>query len=259
MLGLPDSVTACLFDLDGVLTPTAKVHNAAWTQIFDDFLRARDGAAFVPFDPGADYNSYVDGKPRADGVRDFLASRGISLPEGAADDPVDQPSGEVSVQGLGNRKNAIVLQKIRDGGVEAYPGSRRYLEAARDAGLRRAVVSASANCRDVVESAGIAALLEVRVDGVTTAERHLRGKPAPDTFLEGARELGVPAAAAVVFEDALAGVAAGRSGAFGWVVGVDRLGGTHAQDLLDAGADTVVTDLDQLLDGEPAGRGIRGC
>ena len=259
MLGLPDSVTACLFDLDGVLTPTAKVHNAAWKQVFDEFLRARDGDGFVPFDPGTDYNSFVDGKPRADGVRDFLASRGITLPEGAADDPGDQPPDQVTVAGLGNRKNAIVLRKIHDGGVEAYPGSRRYLAAARDAGLRRAVVSASANCRDVVESARIADLLEVRVDGVTTAERHLRGKPAPDTFLEGARELGVPAAAAVVFEDALAGVAAGRAGGFGWVVGVDRLGGDHAQDLLDAGADTVVTDLDQLLDGGPAGRGVRGC
>jgi len=259
VLGLPDSVTACLFDLDGVLTPTATVHNAAWKQVFDEFLRARDVDGFVPFDPGADYTTYVDGKPRADGVRDFLASRGIHLPEGEPDDPTDQPVDQVTVSGIGNRKNAIVLRKIHDGGVQAYPGSRRYLQVARDAGLRRAVVSASANCRDVVESAGIADLLEVRVDGVTTAQRHLRGKPAPDTFLEGGRELGVEPSAAAVFEDALAGVAAGRAGGFGWVVGVDRLGGKHGQDLLDSGADTVVTDLDQLLDGAPATRGVRSC
>lgn len=259
MLGLPDSVTACLFDLDGVLTPTAKVHNAAWKQVFDDFLRARDGDGFVPFDPGRDYTSFVDGKPRADGVRDFLASRDIHLPEGSPGDPTDQPVDQVTVAGIGNRKNAIVLQKIHDGGVAAYPGSRRYLAAARDAGLRRAVVSASANCRDVLESASIADLLEVRVDGNTTAEQHLRGKPAPDTFLAGAAQLGVDRSAGAVFEDALAGVAAGRAGHFGWVVGVDRLGGRHGQDLLDAGADTVVTDLEQLLDGAPASRGVRGC
>lgn len=259
MLGLPDSVTACLFDLDGVLTPTAKVHDAAWTKTFDGFLRARDGDRFTPFDPGKDYTSFVDGKPRADGVRDFLASRGVHLPEGDDADPTDQPVDRTTVRGLGNRKNEMLLEVIREDGVEAYPGSRRYLEAARDAGLRRAVVSASANCRDVVESAGLTDLLEIRVDGVTAKERHLAGKPAPDGFLEAARELGVDRASAAVFEDALAGVAAGRAGAFGWVVGVDRLGGDHGQDLLDAGADTVVTDLDQLLDGAPAVGGVRPC
>ncbi len=259
MLGLPDSVTACLFDLDGVLTPTAKVHDAAWAKTFDGFLRARDGDGFTPFDPAKDYNSHVDGKPRADGVRDFLASRGIHLPEGADGDPTDQPVGSTTVRGLGNRKNEILLRVIDQDGVAAYPGSRRYLDAARDAGLRRAVVSASANCRDVVASAGLAGLLEVRVDGVTATERHLAGKPAPDGFLEAARELGVDPASAAVFEDALAGVAAGRAGAFGWVVGVDRIGGDHGRDLLDAGADTVVTDLDQLLDGAPASRGVRPC
>lgn len=257
MLGLPESVTACLFDLDGVLTPTAKVHDAAWEQTFDDFLRARDGDGFTPFDPDADYTTHVDGKPRADGVRDFLASRGIHLPEGSPDDPPDQPADAVTVNGLGNRKNVVLLQKIREDGVEAYDGSRRYLQAAERAGLRRAVVSSSANCADVTRSAGIADLLEVRVDGVTIAQRHLAGKPAPDTFLEGARELGVGPDAAAVFEDALAGVAAGRAGGFGWVVGVDRLGGHHAQDLLDSGADTVVRDLAELLDGGPATRGIR--
>lgn len=259
VLGLPDSVTACLFDLDGVLTPTAKVHDAAWTKTFDGFLRARDGDGFTPFDPVKDYNSHVDGKPRADGVRDFLASRGIHLPEGGDGDPTDQPVGSTTVRGLGNRKNEILLRVIHQDGVAAYPGSRRYLDAARGAGLRRAVVSASANCRDVVASAGLADLLEVRVDGITATERRLAGKPAPDGFLEAARELGVDPASAAVFEDALAGVAAGRAGAFGWVVGVDRIGGDHGRDLLDAGADTVVTDLDQLLDGAPASPGVRPC
>lgn len=257
VLGLPDSVTACLFDLDGVLTPTATVHNAAWKQTFDDFLRSRDGDGFTPFDPDADYRTHVDGKPRADGVRDFLASRDIHLPEGDPGDPPDQPAGEVTVAGLGNRKNAVFAEKLDSDGVQAYPGSRRYLEAARDAGLRRAVVSSSANCRKVVEAAGLTDLLEVRVDGITSRERHLTGKPAPDIFLAAARELGVAADAAAVFEDAQAGVAAGRAGAFGWVVGVDRVGGDNGQSLLDSGADTVVGDLDRLLDGKPASRGMR--
>lgn len=259
MLGLPDAVTACLFDLDGVLTPTAKVHDAAWKQVFDDFLRERDGDSFTPFDPGADYLDHVDGKPRADGVRDFLSSRGIRLPEGSPDDPPDQAPSDTTVNGLGNRKNQALLQVLRRDGVSAYDGSRTYLAAAEHAGLARAVVSASANCRDVVESAGIAGLLQVRVDGVTAHERDLRGKPAPDTFLEAARELAVDPSAGAVFEDALAGVAAGRAGGFGWVVGVDRLGGSHGQDLLDAGADTVVADLADLLDGAPARRGLRSA
>ena len=178
VLGLPPGVTACLFDLDGVLTQTALVHNAAWKQTFDDFLKAwseQHGQPFVPFDSGADYHDYVDGRPRADGVRTFLASRGITLPEGS---PADGPDAE-TVNGVGNRKNELVLQKIREGAVQVYPGSVEYLKAAQAAGLRRAVVSASANCRDVLEAAGIAELIEARVDGVTARAEHLPGKPAP--------------------------------------------------------------------------------
>ncbi|GAB3221177.1 beta-phosphoglucomutase family hydrolase [Kineococcus gypseus] len=246
MLGLPEGVTALLFDLDGVLTNTAAVHNAAWTSMFDRFLRERaerTGEAFVPFDPDADYRTYVDGKPRAAGVRDFLASRGVVLPEGSADDPPGAPT----VQGLGNGKNADLLQRLATDGVEVYEGSRRYLQAARDAGLRRAVVSSSANTRQVLEVTGLAELVEERVDGLTLTQLGLAGKPAPDTFLEGARLLGVPPERAAVFEDALSGVAAGRAGRFGFVVGVDRVG--HADALREHGADVVVGDLAELLEG----------
>jgi len=248
VLGLPEGVTACLFDLDGVLTKTAAVHDAAWTAAFDDYLRSRAaalGEPFVPFDPRHDYDAYVDGKPRADGVRDFLASRGITLPEGAPDDPPDQPFDRVTVSGLGNRKNVQLLERIRTDGVEVYDGSRRYLEEAAAAGLRRAVVSSSANTRDVLAVTGLDALVEGRVDGVTAREERLAGKPAPDTFLAGARLLGVAPAQAAVFEDALAGVAAGRAGHFGLVVGVDRVG--QADALRASGADIVVRDLDELL------------
>ncbi|WP_184954024.1 HAD family hydrolase [Paractinoplanes abujensis] len=244
MLGLPPQVTACLFDLDGVLTQTALVHNAAWKQTFDTFLEAwsaQHGQAFVPFDPGADYHDYVDGRPRADGVRTFLASRNITLPEGTPDDGPDQQT----VNGIGNRKNILVLQKIKEGAVQVYEGSVDYLKAAKEAGLRRAVVSASANCKDVLEAAGIADLIEVRVDGVTARERKLPGKPAPDTFLYAAEQLGLPPESCAVYEDAQAGVAAGRAGQFGIVIGVDRVGQTQA--LLDNGADIVVTDLAELL------------
>ncbi|WP_055590519.1 HAD family hydrolase [Peterkaempfera griseoplana] len=241
-LGLPDTVRACLFDLDGVLTRTAVVHAAAWKEMFDDFLRRRDGAGFRPFDPVADYDEYVDGRPRADGVRTFLASRGIELPEGSEDDPPERDT----VHGLGTRKNILVLEKIRQEGVEAYPGSVRFVEAVRAAGLRTAVVSSSANCRDVLASAGIEDLFEVRIDGVVAEERKLPGKPHPDTFLEAGRELGVEPAAAAVFEDALAGMDAGRAGAFGYVVGVDRVG--QAEELRRHGADTVVKDLAELLE-----------
>jgi beta-phosphoglucomutase family hydrolase len=245
VLGLPDGVRACLFDLDGVLTKTAVVHGAAWKQMFDEYLRERaerEGTEFVPFDPGADYQQYVDGKPRYDGVRSFLSSRGIELPEGETDDP---PSSE-TVRGLGNRKNELVLQLIRERGVEAYEGSVRYLEAARDAGLRRAVVSASANCRDVLVAAGIQHFFEARIDGVVAEREGLNGKPAPDTFLAGARELGVDKEEAAVFEDALAGVEAGRAGGFAYVVGVDRVG--QADALSEHGATVVVKDLAELLD-----------
>ena len=245
MLGLPDQVTACLFDLDGVLTRTAVVHDAAWAQVFDDFLRSRaseTGTAFVPFDRDEDYNLYVDGRPRADGVRTFLASRGITLPEGSPDDP---PSA-LTVHGLGNRKNVVLLDVIHREGVQAYDGSVRYLHAARDAGLRRAVVSASANCADVLRAAGIADLLEVRVDGVVAAAQGLRGKPEPDTFLAAARLLGVEPERSAVFEDAVAGVQAGRAGGFGAVIGVDRV--DHADELRAGGASIVVKDLSELLE-----------
>ncbi|MFU8870922.1 HAD family hydrolase [Micromonospora sp. SL4-19] len=244
MLGLPARVTACLFDLDGVLTQTAKVHNAAWTETFNAFLKERataTGEPFRPFDPGADYNRYVDGKQRADGVRSFLASRGITLPEGAPDDPPEADT----VNGVGNRKNVILLKRIHADGVEVYEGSVRYLEAAVHAGLRRAVVSASANAQAVVEAAGLEPLLEARVDGLVARERKLRGKPHPDTFLAGAQLLGVAPEQAAVFEDALSGVAAGKAGGFGYVVGVDRVG--QADDLRENGADVVVTDLAELL------------
>jgi beta-phosphoglucomutase family hydrolase len=249
MLGLPDGIEACLFDLDGVLTKTAKVHAAAWKQMFDDYLRKRaerTGEDFVEFDAGADYDEYVDGKPRYDGVRSFLQSRGIELPDGSPDDP---PSAE-TVDGLGNRKNELVLKLIERDGVEAYAGSVRYVEAARDAGLRRAVVSSSTNCRDVLEAAGIIDLFEEIVDGAVARREGLKGKPAPDTFLAGARALGVGADAAAVFEDAVAGVAAGRAGRFGFVVGVDRV--DHADALRAHGADIVVEDLAELLDGDRA-------
>jgi HAD superfamily hydrolase (TIGR01509 family) len=232
-LGLPDGVRACLFDLDGVLTQTAKVHDAAWKEMFDAYLRARDGEDFVPFDADADYGEYVDGKPRADGVRSFLGARGIHLPEGHPDDPPDAQT----VAGLGNRKNEIVLRRIHEDGVEPYQGSVRYLHAVRDAGLATAVVSSSSNCRED--------LLDARVDGVTAEERHLKGKPAPDMFLAGAEAVGVEPAQAAVFEDALAGVEAGAAGRFGLVVGVDRVG--HADALRRHGAGVVVQDLAELL------------
>ena len=245
MLGLPDHVRACLFDLDGVLTKTAAVHAAAWKQMFDDYLRRRaqrTGDPFVAFDSDSDYGEYVDGKPRYAGVRSFLASRGIELPEGEEDDP---PTAE-TVHGLGNRKNELVLKIIREDGVEAFPGSVRYLEAVRDAGLKRAVVSSSTNCRDVLVAAGIEQLLEERIDGVVAEREHLKGKPAPDTYLAGARALGVGAEEAAVFEDALAGVEAGRAGKFACVVGVDRV--DHADALREHGATIVVEDLAELLD-----------
>ncbi|MGN6166862.1 MAG: beta-phosphoglucomutase family hydrolase [Solirubrobacteraceae bacterium] len=244
MLGLPDTVTACLFDLDGVLTQTARVHAAAWKQMFDEFLRQRAqrlSERFVPFDPVRDYDDYVDGKPRYDGVRSFLESRGIELPQGTPDDP---PAAE-TVDGLGNRKNEIVLGMIREDGVQPYEESVRYVEAVRAAGLRRAVVSSSTNCRDVLSAAGILELFEEIVDGHTAEREHLSGKPAPDTFLAGARALGVGPERAVVFEDALAGVQAGRGGNFAFVVGVDRVG--QAEALKEHGASVVVRDLAELL------------
>jgi beta-phosphoglucomutase family hydrolase len=231
MLGMPDGVKALLFDLDGVLTQTAKVHQAAWKEMFDDFLRERFGEGFEPFSP-RDYERYVDGKPRYDGVRSFLESRGI------------EPDEEL-VRRLGDTKNDAVQRKIREEGVDVYEGSRRYLEAARDAGLGTAVVSSSANAKEVLDVTGLAPLIDVRVDGVTAVEKGLPGKPRPDTFVEGARMLGATPAEAAVFEDALAGVEAGRAGDFGCVIGVDRVG--QAEALKEHGADRVVQDLDELL------------
>lgn len=239
MLGLPDRISACLFDLDGVLTSTARVHQAAWKRTFDAFLTAREPQAreFT----AKDYNTYVDGKPRRDGVRDFLASREIRLPEGRPDDPWDAET----VNGLANQKNELLLRELAQRGVEVYPGSMRYLRAVKDAGLGTAVVTASENGEQVVAAGGFADLIDVRVDGVVAACEGLRGKPFPDTFLAAARMLGVLPAQAAVFEDALAGVAAGRAGAFGFVVGVDRVG--QAEALRDRGADIVVSDLADLM------------
>ena len=243
-LGLPDTITACLFDLDGVLTKTATVHAAAWKQMFDEFL-ARHAeetkTAFVPFDAHRDYDEYVDGKPRLDGTRDFLASRHIDLPEGDESDPPGSPT----IHGLSNRKNDLVLERIRTDGVQTYPGSVDYVRKVRAAGLKTAVVSSSANTVDVLETTGMTDCFDARIDGVVAKERHLKGKPAPDTFLAGAEAVGAPPDQAAVFEDALAGVAAGRAGHFGLVVGVDRVG--QADGLRSHGADVVVDDLSELL------------
>ena len=236
MLDVPDGIKAYLFDLDGVLTQTAKVHAAAWKEMFDGFLRERaerTGEPFVPFDPRHDYERYVDGRPRLDGVRTFLDARGIEH-----DDRLDRE--------LGDRKNELVLHLIRERGVEVYESSIAFVEQARDRGLRRAVVSSSANTRAVLKSVGIEELFETVVDGVVASREGLAGKPAPDTFLAGARELGAEPAQAAVFEDALAGVEAGRAGDFGWVVGVDRTG--QADALAEHGADVVVSDLGELMD-----------
>ena len=245
MLGLPDETRACLFDLDGVLTDTASVHKKAWKIMFDAYLRERTERTreeFVPFDAGADYLKFVDGKRREDGVRSFLSSRGINLPEGNP----DAPPGAETVHGLGNRKNELFLKTLREDGVEVFEGSRRYLEAVAAAGLGTAVVSSSANTRDVLEVTGLDRFVQQRVDGVTMREEHIPGKPAPDSFLRAAQLLEVAPREAAVFEDAIAGVAAGRAGSFGLVVGVDRVGQSDA--LRRNGADIVVTDLAELLD-----------
>ncbi|WP_344445601.1 beta-phosphoglucomutase family hydrolase [Kitasatospora nipponensis] len=248
MLGLPDHIRAYLFDLDGVLTQTAKVHAAAWKTMFDGFLREearRTGDDFVPFDPVEDYDRYVDGRPRLDGTRTFLSSRSIELPEGSS---ADGP-GVRSVQGLSASKNDLVLRLIREQGVQPYAGSVEYLHRLRVLGLPRAVVSSSANCRDVLKAAGIEGLFDVVIDGETARRQGLPGKPAPDTYLAAAEALKTAPEHAAVFEDALAGVASGRAGGFGVVVGVNRTG--QAQALREHGADLVVDDLSELIEGEP--------
>lgn len=243
-VGLVKGLRGCLFDLDGVLTKTAAVHAAAWKEMFDAYLQdsaERSGARFVPFDDVLDYDQYVDGKPRADGTRSFLASRGVTLPEGTPNGPAEAET----VQGLGNRKNEIVLRRIQEDGVEVYEGSRHFVEEVRRIGLRCAVVSSSANCQQVLAAAGIEDLFEERIDALTADREHLLGKPAPDMFLAGARALGMEPAECAVFEDALAGVEAGRAGGFGQVVGVNRTG--QAEALAAHGADIVVSDLAELL------------
>jgi beta-phosphoglucomutase family hydrolase len=243
--GLPRQISACLFDLDGVLTDTARIHRHAWKVMFDEFLRRRaleTGEEFVPFDEFRDYEAYIDGKLRYDGVRSFLSSRRIELPDGSFADP---PSA-TTVCGLGNRKERAVIATLRTEGVTAFDGSARYLVAARNAGLHRAVVSASTNCRAILRRADLDRLLEVRVDGRIARELGLHGKPAPDTYLEAARRLGVEPSDAAVFEDAVAGVESAVAGGFGFVVGVDRSGA--GRDLERHGASVVVGDLAELLE-----------
>jgi beta-phosphoglucomutase family hydrolase len=232
VLGLPDDIQSCLFDLDGVLTQTAKVHAAAWKTMFDEYLKQRDGDGFVAFDAHRDYDEYVDGLPRPDGVRSFLKSRGID-------------ADEATVKELGDRKNELVLKIIERDGVEPYEGSIRYVHAAKDAGRKLAVVSSSVNAKEVLKVVGILDLFDHVVDGHAVADGGLKGKPAPDTFLAAAEALGAAPAHAAVFEDALAGVEAGRAGTFGVVVGVDRVG--QADALAHHGATIVVQDLAELL------------
>lgn len=243
LLGLPDQITAGLFDLDGVLTSTADQHRQAWKKTFDAVLADDEGDSFREF-TDHDYAEYVDGRPRADGVRQFLASRGITVPEGFPDDPPDA----ATVHGIGNRKNELLLRTIEQHGARAYPGSVRYLRAARDAGLAIGVVTSSANGAAVLDAAGLSHFVQARVDGMVIARDRLAGKPAPDSYLAGAAALGVDPSAAAVFEDALAGVQAARAGHFGHIVGVDRAG--QAQELRERGADVVVTDLADLLRAE---------
>jgi beta-phosphoglucomutase family hydrolase len=239
-----ENFDAILFDLDGVLTDTASVHGLAWKQLFDEFRDAwqqERGESFDPFVIEVDYKRHVDGKPRLDGVRDFLASRGITLPDG---DPDDAPDA-MTIWGLGKRKNELFHQQLQKRGVEAFPGAVRLLEYLRREGIRRAVVSASKNCQAILEAAELTKFFEYRMDGVKAAEMKLRGKPHPDTFLTAARSLGVEPERAAVLEDALSGVAAGEAGHFKLVVGVGGEG--EAQALLDHGADRVVADLTELI------------
>jgi len=248
-VGLPEQIRACLFDLDGVLTQTATVHAAAWSDAFDAFLARwaeQTDEEFVPFDPVDDYLHYVDGRPRLDGVRTFLHARNIHLPEG---DAADTPE-SMTNRGIANHKNEMVHDRLRRDGAVVYPDAGPYLDAVRSAGLRCAVVSASENAEEVLRSVDLHERFDTRVDGVVATRENLPGKPAPDTFAAAARRLDVPNAEAAVFEDALAGVQAGHAGAFGWVVGIDRTDDpTYGERLLDAGADVVVRELTELLAG----------
>jgi beta-phosphoglucomutase family hydrolase len=236
---------AVLLDLDGVITDTANTHAACWKQIFDEYLQKRAaerGEPFRPFDVATDYGLYVDGKPRFDGARDFLASRGIQVPEGSPDDP---PQAQ-TVGGLGNRKNDLVNKVIEEGGVEPYEGSVRFVHQLRDQGFKTAVVTSSQNCEAVLKATNLNAFFDVRIDGNTIHAQRLAGKPAPDTFLTAAQQLGVAPARAVVVEDAISGVEAGCSGNFGLVIGVARKGNT--EELRHHGAHLIVSDLGELVD-----------
>lgn len=233
-----DEQRALLFDLDGVLTPTADVHMRAWSRLFTPYLEQHGVAPYTE----QDYYAHIDGKPRYDGVRSLLEARGIHLPEG---DPSDGPDAD-TVCGLGNRKNAAFNAELEEHGVQPYPGSARFLDAAIAAGYAVAVVSSSANARSVLETAGILGRFPVVVDGAVAAADHLAGKPHPDTFVDAAHRLGLTPTSCVVFEDALAGVQAGQAGGFGLVVGVDR--GAGADALRAHGADVVVPDLADLVD-----------
>lgn len=240
----PEQFDAVLFDLDGVLTATAKVHASSWKKMFDTFLQQRateTNTPFQPFDIATDYLRYVDGKPRYEGVQSFLQSRGIDLPYG---DPEEPPNAD-TICGLGNRKNELMHEILASEGVEVYEGSLALLHRLRDAGIKTAVVSSSKNCQAVLTAAGITALFDVRVDGEVAARLHLPGKPAPDTFLHASELLGVDPTRAVVVEDALSGVEAGRAGGFGLVIGIDRHG--EAAALKEHGADVVLHDLADLL------------
>jgi beta-phosphoglucomutase family hydrolase len=236
---------AVLFDLDGVITATAKTHAACWKKTFDEFLKKRadeTGEDFQPFDIKSDYEEYVDGKPRNDGVRSFLKSRGIELPEGKPDDPPDRET----VAGLGNHKTGLFEQALKEGGVDVYEGSVAWLKQLLRGGMKTAVVSSSTHCQMIIEAAGLSDLFDARVDGKVSEELDLKGKPAPDIFLKAAEMLGALPERAVVVEDAIAGVQAGHKGGFGLVIGVDR--NDEAQVLREHGADVVVKDLQEMLD-----------
>ena len=238
---------AVLFDLDGVITTTEKIHSACWKKTFDEFLSARadkKGEGFVPFNETVDYLEYVDGKPRYEGVRSFLLARAIELPEG----DTDSPAGEQSVFGLGNRKNQLFTEILGKESPGIYRTSVALARHLKEAGFRLAVVSSSRNCRAVMAAAGVEDLFEVTVDGVTAVEKGLRGKPQPDTFLEAASALGTAPARSIVIEDAAAGVAAGASGGFGLVIGVARK--ENDEELFSSGADMVVRDLGEFSSGE---------
>ena len=245
-LGLAPGARGCLFDLDGVLTQTAKIHAEAWKKTFDTFLHAYDrrtGRADRPFDQYSDYENYVDGRTREDGIRSFLASREIAVPDGGPDDA----PGTESVYGIGEAKQWTFMSLLEQHGPQVYEGSVRYVRAAREAGLGCAVVTSSTNCAAILQAAEIAELFDATVDGHDVAALGLRGKPAPDSYLAGAKALGVDPAQAAVFEDALSGVEAGHAGGFGTVVGVDRVGGEHSEHLRRHGATLVVKDLSELL------------